>query len=147
MQVKRQVHQGIILATAIGALFATATAQVSTAQVATAEVEKETSVIADFTITLYLHDFLTKDDLTTLRLVASDKNALALFVPAGGGFAALAASPEDGFTREGMPATSAVAISGLPDAATAATQAIAACQAASKAKAACVILLEVAPKQ
>lgn len=139
MQVMRHISRGLFLAGAI------VTASIATS--AKAEVATETSTIGDFTITLYLQDFLTEDDLTTLRLVAKDKNALALFVPAGGGFAALAASPEDGFTKDGMPATSASAISGLADAATAATQAIAACQAASKSKAACVLLLEVAPKQ
>ena len=139
MQVMRQVYQGLFLA---GALASTTIPTGVFAEVAT-----ETTQLGDFTITLYLQDFLTADDLTTLRIVAKDKNALALFVPAGGGFAALAASPEDGFTKEGMPTTSASAISGLPDAATAATQAIAACQAASKAKTACVVLLEVAPAQ
>lgn len=137
MQVMRHIYKSILLAGAIiGAAVPTA---------ALAEVATETSVIGDFTITLHLHDFLTEDDLSTLRLVASDKTALALFVPASGGFAALAASPEDGFIKDGMPATSASAISGLPDAATAAAQAIAACQTASTAKTACVVLLEVAP--
>lgn len=135
MQVMRQVYRGLVLAGALGLVAAPVVAQVAT----------ETTQLGDFTITLYLQDFLTADDLTTLRIVAKDKDALALFVPAGGGFAALAASPEDGFTKDGMPATSASAISGLPDAASAATQAIAACQAASKAKAPCVVLLEVAP--
>jgi hypothetical protein len=138
MQVMRHISKAIFLVGAIASFMATR---------AMADVATETSTIGDFTITLYLQDFLTEDDLTTLRLVAQDKNALALFVPAGGGFAALAASPEDGFTKDGMPARSASAISGLPDAATAATQAIAACQAASKAKATCVVLLEVAPNQ
>lgn len=133
MQVMRNIYKGIFLAGLI-------------ASSASAEVATESSQIGDFSITLHLHDFLTADDLATLRIVATDKNALALFVPAGGGFAALAASPEDGFTQDGMPATSASALSGLPDAATAATQAIAACQAASPAKTPCVILLEVAPK-
>jgi hypothetical protein len=138
MQVMRHIPKAIFMAGAIASFMVSR---------AVADVAIETSAIGDFTITLYLQDFLTKDDLTTLRLVAKDKNALALFVPAGGGFAALAASPEDGFTKDGMPARSASAISGLPDAATAATQAIAACQAVSKAKAPCVVLLEVAPKQ
>lgn len=139
MQVMRQVYQGLFFA---GILVGTTTPMAAFAAVAT-----ETTQLGDFTITLYLQDFLTEDDLTTLRIVAKDKNALALFVPAGGGFAALAASPEDGFTKDGMPTTSASAISGLPDAATAATQAIAACQVASAAKTPCVVLLEVAPAQ
>lgn len=134
MQVMRYIYPSIVLAAAL-------------ANSAMAEVVTETSKVGDFNVTLHLHDFLNEDDLVTLRLVAKDKNALALFVPAGGGFAALAASPEDGFTKDGVPATSASALSGLEDAASAATQAIEACQTASKAKAACVILLEVAPIQ
>lgn len=133
MQVKHNVYMGIFLAGLI-------------ASSASAEVATESSQIGDFAITLHLHEFLTADDLATLRIVATDKNALALFVPEGGGFAALAASPEDGFTKDGMPATSATALSGLPDAANAAAEAITACQAASTSKAPCVILLEVAPK-
>ena len=134
MQVTQHVYRGLFLAAA----FATT---------AMAEVATETSQIGDFTITLHLHDFLTADDLTTLRIVAKDKNALALFVPEGGGFAALAASPDEGFTKDAVPVPSASALSGLPDATTAAAEAIAACQALSKSKTACVLLLEVAPKQ
>lgn len=138
MQVMRHVYQCLLAGTIASTVLAAPVL---------AEVATETSAMGDFTITLYLHDFLTQDDLTTLRIVAKDKNALAMFVPEGGGFAALAASPDDGFIKDGMPATSASALSGLPDAASAAAQAIAACQAASKAKTPCVVLLEVAPKQ
>ena len=135
MQAMRGILKGLFLAGAIGI-----------ATGAHSEGVTETSSIGAFDITVHLHDFLTEDDLATLRLVAKDKNALALFVPEGGGYAALAASPDDGFTKDGMPATSASAISGLDNAAAAASQAIAACQAASKSKATCVVLLEVAPR-
>lgn len=111
------------------------------------QVATEVSTLGDFTITLHLHDFLTADDLTVLRLVAKDKSALAMFVPEQGGFAALAASPEDGFTKDGAPVTSASALGGLPDAVAAADAAIQACQTVTTAKAACVLVLEVAPVQ
>ena len=114
---------------------------------AQAQVATEVSTLGDFTITLHLHDFLTADDLTVLRLVAKDKTALAMFVPEQGGFAALAASPDDGFTKDGAPVASAAALGGLPDAAAAADAATKACQAATTAKSACVIVLEVAPVQ
>ncbi len=110
-----------------------------------ADVATEVSTLGASTITLHLHDFLTPADLDILRLVATDKNALKLFVPDSAGFAALAASPKDGFIVGGAPAASAVALGGLPDAATAATEVVTACQLATKAAAECVILLEVAP--
>ena len=114
---------------------------------AQAQVATEVTTMGDFTITLHLHDFLTADDLTVLRLVAKDQNALAMFVPEQGGFAALAASPDDGFTKDGAPVASASALGGLADAAAAVSAAMTACQVATTAKAACVILLEVAPVQ
>lgn len=105
----------------------------------------EVSKLGKFVITLHPNDSFTKEDMGVLRMVATDKNALKLFVPQDGGFAALAASPADGFIKDGVPAASASALGNLPDAKSAADAALAACNAATKAKAACVILLEVAP--
>jgi hypothetical protein len=114
---------------------------------AQAEVGVESAVLGNYTITLHLHPFLTADDLSILRYVLTSEDGLALFVPQGAeGFAAMAASPEDGFMKGAEPATSVMALAGLPDAQTAAKDAIAGCQAATVAPSACVVVLDIAPK-
>ena len=75
-----------------------------------------------------------EDELMALRLVMTNEDALALFVPKSGGFAALAMSPDDGFIRDGAPAKSAVALADLPDAGTAAAEAAKACDGLRKGK-------------
>lgn len=110
------------------------------------EVPNETAELAGSQVTLHLHPFLTEEELATLRLVQSNKDALAVFVPGKAGFAALAVSPDDGFLREGALVPSAVALAELPDAETAAAEAVKACDAAKKGKAPCVVVLDVAPK-
>ena len=129
------------------AMFAAAVVMVATGAAAQDGVATEVTTLGASQVTLHLHDFLGEDELKVLRLVAKDANALALFVPAGEGFAAMAASPDDGFIRDGAPVSSAVALSGLADAATAQTDALAACEAARKGAAACVLVLEIAPAQ
>ncbi|MFZ1471038.1 MAG: hypothetical protein WAT09_18980 [Paracoccaceae bacterium] len=111
-----------------------------------AEVPVETATLDTAEITLHLHDFLQKDELATLRLVMSNADALALFVPKAGGYAALAVSPDDGFIRDGKPVESAVALAELPDAETAAANALKACDDLRKGSAPCVVVLSVAPK-
>ena len=69
-----------------------------------------------------------------------------IFVPEGGGHAAMAMAPDDGFIRDGAAVKSAVALAGLPDAATAGAEAVKACEALRKGTAACVVVLEIAPK-
>ncbi len=96
-------------------------------------------------ITLHKQAFLTPEELATLEIVLKNEQALSLFVPNNTGFAALAVSPEDGFIRGGQPVASAVALAELPDAVTAATEAIKACDQIKKGKAPCVLVLEVAP--
>jgi hypothetical protein len=105
----------------------------------------EVSRLGGAQITLHLHDFLQPDELVVLRLVATDANALSVFVPEGTGFAALAASPDDGFIRDGAPVGSAVAISGVPDGDEARARALAGCEAKKAGQAACVIVLDIAP--
>lgn len=98
-------------------------------------------------VTLYLHDFLTEEEVTTLRLVLTNTEALAIFVPAGkDGFAALAVSPEDGLIRDGKPVPSATALAGFDHPDTAETEAKKACDAARKGSAPCVLVLAVGPK-
>ncbi|MGL5012289.1 MAG: hypothetical protein ACRC6I_20670, partial [Paracoccaceae bacterium] len=111
------------------------------------DVPVEVTVLGENSITLHQHAFLTEDENTVLGLVATDASALALFVPEGAGFAALAASPDDGFIRDGVPVASAVALSGLADAEAARVEALAACEAARVGEAACVVVLEVAPAE
>jgi hypothetical protein len=113
---------------------------------AKAEVTKEVTTLGTSSVTLYPQPFLDATELATLRLVATNKEALALFVPSSAGYAALAAAPGEGFIKDNKPVASAIALSDLPDAATAAKNALAACDAARKSKEACVLLLEVGPK-
>jgi hypothetical protein len=107
----------------------------------------EVTTLGASTVTLTLWGFLSEEELTVLRLVATDANALALFVPDAAGFSALAASPDEGFIRGGVPVASAIALSGLPDAETARAAALADCAAKKVGAADCVVVLEVAPAE
>lgn len=111
---------------------------------ATAEVGTETTTTDGVTVTLRLHPFLAEDELATLRVVAQNADARALFIPSGKGFAALALAPGEGFVRNGMPVESATAIGGAADAAAAEAEARAECDRKRKSGAACVTVLEVA---
>lgn len=111
-----------------------------------AEVATEVSTVGAYTITLYVQPFLTEEDLSILRMIATSQEALALFVPGAAGFSAMAASPDDGFIKDGAPVPSVVALGGLPDAAAAMAGAVSGCAAAASTKTACVPLLEIAPK-
>ncbi len=113
---------------------------------ANAQAATEIAALGDYTVTLHLHAFLSPQDLEILRLIAADQQYLAMFVPQAAGFSALAASPEEGFVKDAAPVPSAVALGGLPDAATAAADSIAACQKIAASKTPCVVILEVAPK-
>jgi hypothetical protein len=113
---------------------------------ARAEVVTETATLGEYNVTMYVQPFLTEDDLSILRLVLTSQDALALFVPQANGFAAMAASPDDGFVKDGVPSASVVALGGLPDAATAAANAVDGCQKAKQGAADCVVILEIAPK-
>jgi len=119
----------------------------ATAVVAQDSVPTETGTIGTVSVTLYLHPFLTPEELQTLRLVSTNDQALGLFVPARTGFAAFAASPEEGFVRDGAVVPSAQALSDLPDAVLARNGALAACDALRKGPSPCVVVLEVAPAQ
>ena len=97
-------------------------------------------------ITVFAHPFLATEEIMTLRLVGQNSDALELFVPEGPGYAALAIAPQEGFVRDGVPVDSAIAISGLPDIATARSSALEACDSARQTAQECVIALEVAPR-
>lgn len=110
-------------------------------------IKTEVAELGGSSITLHLQPFLTEVEISTLRVVMTSPDALALFVPdSSKGYAALAVSPDDGFLPAGVPAASAQAIGGLPDAALAAKDALAACDKLRKGAAACVLVLEIAPK-
>lgn len=96
-------------------------------------------------IRLHVQPFLTPEEVSTLRLVMTNEQALSLFVPNSAGHAALAVSPVDGFIRDGKPVASAIAIAELPDPAAAAQAALSACDAARTGRTPCVLVLEVAP--
>lgn len=105
----------------------------------------ETGVNGGSAVTLHLHPFLTEEELATLRLVASNEQALSLFVTSRTGHAALAIAPDEGFVRNGTPVPSAVALGDLPDAGAARSAALEACDKARKGGAPCVVVLDVAP--
>ena len=127
--------------------FATGLAVLAAAGVAhAADVPVETAENGAHAVTLHLHAFLSPEELATLRLVMSNEQALAIFVPAKDGFAAMAVSPDDGFIRDGKPVPSAMALAGIETAEAASAEAIKACDAARKGKAPCVLVLAVGPK-
>ncbi len=97
-------------------------------------------------VTVHIQPFLNADELRMLRLVQTNKQALALFITSEGGYSAMAASPGDGLVRDGGFPASVIAIGDLPDAATAATAALDGCNAKRKSSDACVLVLEVGPK-
>ncbi len=111
----------------------------------------EEAVLGTARVTLYLHPFLTAEELATLRLVMTNEQALAIFVPqdkaAEGGFAAMAAAPGDGFVRDGKPAASATALAGFADSASAEAAAVQACDALRTGEPPCVVVLKVAPAE
>jgi hypothetical protein len=110
------------------------------------DVPVERNVLNGAKVVLHVHPFLDATELATLRLVLTNPQALALFLPDNKGFAAIAVAPDEGFIRAGAPVASASALGGLPDAAAAATQATAACDAKRAASGqACVLVLEVGP--
>ncbi len=108
------------------------------------EVEVETTAGEGGEVKVYLYDFLSKDELATLRLVATNADARAIFVPEGKGHAALAVAPREGFIKKGQPVPSASAVAGVADAASAAAQAIDTCNKAKTRGPDCVVVLEVA---
>lgn len=123
-----------------------AAAVLAAGAVAAGEVPVETKELGGSSVTLHLHPFLTEEELATLRVVQTNTDALAIFVPdAGKGHAAMAVAPAEGFLRAGQLVPSAIAIAGLTDAAAAAEAALRGCEALRKAGDPCVVVLEVAP--
>lgn len=110
-----------------------------------AEVQK--ARLGDRDITLTLHSFMTVEERQTLSLALSSAEVLAIFVAGQEGYGALAVSPDDGFIRNGQISPSAIALAGLPDAKTAAKEAVAACESKTKGQSPCVLALEIAPAQ
>lgn len=108
-------------------------------------VPTETSTLAGQRITLHLHPFLTPADLALLRLVATNEQALGVFVTRSGQHAALALAPAEGFVRGGQPVPSAAALSDLRTAEDARSAALEVCERARRQGPACVVVLEVAP--
>lgn len=112
------------------------------------DVPVEVSKLGGSQIKLHIYPFLNAQDLKTLRLVATNKQALAIFVPSNDKklYAAMALAPDDGFLKDGAPAETAIAISNFADAAAAAKQTAATCDAKRNKKGKpCVIVLEVGP--
>lgn len=117
-----------------------------TAAAATAQsVPNETARLGGQQITLHLHPFLTADEAAMLRLVASNEQALAVFITNPGRHSALALAPAEGFVRNGQPVASAFAISDLQTPQDARTGALEGCERARRNGPNCVVVLEVAP--
>jgi hypothetical protein len=112
------------------------------------EAQVETSEIAASVVTFHKLPTLDDQEVQILRTVATNEQALQLFVPdASKGFAAIAISPSEGFLDEGAPVKSAIALSGFASAEQAAKASLAACDAARAPEAeACTLVLEIAPK-
>ena len=110
------------------------------------EVPVEVKVLKGQQVTIHVQPFLQEDELAMLRLVQTNKQALALIVPNSGGFAAMAVAPDEGLVRDGGFPPSVIAIGDLPDAAAAQAAALAGCEDKRTGGAACVIVLEVGPK-
>ncbi len=108
--------------------------------------EVERYALQGASVTVILHPFLTEEETATLRVIGQSTDALALFVPEGGRFAALAVAPAEGFIRDGMPVDSAVAIGDLPDLEQARTAALDECNAARNGGDDCQIVLEISPE-
>jgi len=116
------------------------------ATVAVAEAPVETGKLDGRTVTLHVQPFLNATELSTLRLVMTNRDALKVFVTNTKDFAALAMAPNEGFIRDGGLVESAKAVGGAPDAATAAADALASCDATRKKNGKpCVVVLEVGP--
>lgn len=97
-------------------------------------------------ITLHLHDFLTDEELDTLRIVGTVPQALMLFMGNADGHGAIAVAPDEGFIRDGAPVESAAALAELPDARAAATAARDQCDRQRTTAQPCVVVLEIAPR-
>lgn len=114
------------------------------------DVAVEEATLGKSAVKLHVQPFLTEEELMTLRLVLSNEQALQVFISAGEGaekgFAAMAVNQKEGFIRKGKPVASAVALAGLATAEEAGAAAVKACEEVSKAKAPCVLVLEVAPE-
>ncbi len=107
----------------------------------------ETAKLGKSLVTLTAYPFLTPEELQTLRLVMTNKQALSVFLPGKpANYSALAMSPSEGFIRSGKPVASAIAVADLPDAATAQANALQSCdKARAKDSAPCVVVLDVGP--
>jgi len=129
-----------MLRTIIPALALAGAANVAAAQ------EVEQYDLQDASVSVILHPFLTADEAAILRTVGQSPEALELFVPETGRYAALAVAPDEGFVRDGIPVESAVAIGDLPDLEEARAAALEGCNAVRNGGEECAIVLEVTPQ-
>lgn len=115
-----------------------------------ADVPVEVSTLDGSQVTLHVYPFLKDEELRTLRLVATNRDALSVFLPSKDSkhYSALALAPDDGFLVDGAPAATAIALGDFPDAAAAVKATTEACDAKrAKGTAPCVAVLEVGPAQ
>lgn len=121
---------------------------VTAALMAAAPVHAQQAVVSQLgkqEVTVYQQPWLNAEEASVLKLVATNEQALGLFVTRPGRYAAMAVAPGEGLIRKGQPVASAVAISDLPSAEAARKAALEGCEAAKRQGADCAIVLEVAP--
>jgi hypothetical protein len=109
------------------------------------DVPTEVATLKGQKVTLHIYPFLNADELTVLRLVKTNKDALKIFVTSAGGYSAMAVAPSEGLVRNGTFPPSVLAIGDLPDAQSAAAAALKGCNAKRNGGEACVVVLEVGP--
>lgn len=140
------MNKGIVRAVTLISALTVVVGGLGLANRARAEIATEASVLGEVQIALTLPEFLTPEEVQTLRVVATNEQALSLFVPSQKGFAALALAPADGLIRDGKPSASAIALAELASAEEAKAKVLEACEKAKSGGDPCVVVLEVGPK-
>lgn len=108
--------------------------------------ETRTFTHPDAEVRLTLPPELSAEDRAMLEIIAATPEVLTSMLENAAGHAAIALAPGEGMMQDGAPPASATALGGLPDAATAQSEALGLCEAARRAGPACVVVLELAPR-
>ena len=127
--------RGLLLGVVLAALPAIAGAQ-----------QSQTFTHPNAEVRLTLPPELSAEDRSMLEIIATTPEVLATMLDSAAGYAAIALAPAEGMIRDGVPPASATALGGLPDAATARSEALRMCDAARSGGPACVVVLELAPR-
>jgi hypothetical protein len=118
------------------------------ARMASADVPPvETGEVGGSKVTFYALRFFSEDELTVLRrYLSSSATTLSQILPVGG-WGAVAVAPEEGYlSAGGMQERSVVGVGGMASAESAATAALAGCNALRRTEMPCVVVLHIAPR-